>query len=62
MTTLTINTYNGFQVAPDQQILSQVNNDQVVDNSSACELPILADGLRYRKPSYDVNSNSITQQ
>jgi hypothetical protein len=47
MTTLTIKTYNGFQVASDQQALYQVNTDEVVDNSSACELPILADGLLY---------------
>lgn len=47
MTTLTVNTYNGFQVAPDQQVLSQISTDEVVDNPTCCELPILADGLLY---------------
>ena len=47
MTTLTVNTYNGFQVAQDQQVRSQVNTDEVIDDASACELPIFADGLLY---------------
>jgi hypothetical protein len=47
MTTLTINTYNGFQAATNQQLHSQINTDEAVDNPTCCELPILADGLLY---------------
>ena len=45
MTTLTVSTYSGHLVSPDEQAACRQDAAQVVGTAASTEIPILADGL-----------------